>query len=229
MFGNWYSFLNKIKPNEWLEYGVVLVFVMFLITRIVQPSALQIIGLIIAIIVIYYRIDKRTTIIQDSYDELEFRLKTLFPKPQNFHMDADIINVFYNIRDMRKFHSESYDTSLVAVDNMLKIVSEMQGGVYHCKENLDIVRNQMGKALNGLQTMIYKLPANLVYQRKLKRALNGLQVILRRHVDDMVELCKKQYKERGMDIDYHPIYNKGPRADDTKRQEFSQYDFYYTQ
>ncbi len=63
--------------------------------------------------------------------------------------------------------------------------------------------------------------------RKHKRALNALHVLLRRHIDDIVKHCNDYYKQRGIDIDYHPIYNSGPRPDDTQRQESSDFDFYY--
>ena len=223
----WYDFFGSIKNNEWLEYAIVIVFTMFVVTRIVQPTALQLVALVIGLIVVYYRVDKRKSIISDTYDELEYRLKTLHPKPENFHMDADLINIFYNMRDFRKLHSEGYDGALVAVDNMLKLESEIDAGAFHCKENLDVMKDQMNKALNHFHSIIFKLPEQLYLMRKHKRALNALHIILRRHIDDIVRKCKKYYTNRGIDIDYHPIYNSGPRPDDTQRQESSDFDFYY--
>lgn len=223
----WYDFLGSVKQNEWLEYGVVLVFVMFIVTRIIRPSALQLVALVFALIVVYYRIDKRKTIVSDTYDELEYRLKTLYPKPENFHMDADLINIFYNMRSFRKFHSEGYDESLVAIDNMLKLESEIDAGAFHCKENLDVMKELMNKALNHFHSIIFKLPVQVYLMRKHKRALNALHILLRRHIDDVVRTCKAYYTKRGIDIDYHPIYNKGPRPNDLDKQESSDFDFYY--
>lgn len=222
-----YSFLGSVKKDQWLEYGVVLVFVMFFVTRIVRPSILQIMALIIALIVIYYRIDKRNTIVSDAYDELEYRLTTLYPKPENFHMDADLINVYYNMRNFRKYHSEGYDESLVAVDNLLKLESEIESGIFHCKENMDVMKDLMNKALNHFHSIIFKLPVQVYLMRKHKRALNTLHILLRRHIDDMSRHCKGYYEQRGIDIDYHEISNSGPRPDDTKRAEASDFDFYY--
>lgn len=224
---SWFGFLGETSNSEWLEYCVVLVFVMFIVTRIIQPTALQLVALIIALIVIYYRMDKRKATVSNAYDEIEYRLKTLHPKPENFHMDADLISLFYNMRDFRKVHSEGYDGALVAVDNMLKLVSEVEAGAFHCKENLDVIKEEMNKALNHFHSIIYKLPVQLYVMRKHKRALNALHVILRRHVDDVAKRCKDYYQKRGVDIDYHPIYNNGPRDDDTQREEHSDFDFYY--
>jgi hypothetical protein len=223
----WYDFLGDIKKNEWLEYLAVIVFVMFIVTRIIQPTALQLIALVFALIIVYYRIDKRKTIVTDAYGELEYRLKVLHPKPENFHMDASLINLFYNTRNFRKLHSEGYDEALVAVDNLLKLESEIQAGVYHCKENLDVMKELMNKAMNHYHSIIFKLPTQVYMMRKHKRALNALHVLLRRHIDDMSKHCEDYYKQRGVDIDYHPIYNSGPRPDDTQKQESSDFDFYY--
>jgi hypothetical protein len=202
---------------------------MFLVTRVVRPTWLQLIALVIALIVIYYRVDKRKAVVSDAYDELDYRITTLYPKPENFHMDADLINLFYNIREFRKYHSEGYDESLVAIDNMLKIISEIEAGVvFHCKENLDVIRDLYNKALNHLHSVIYKIPpTSLEYHRKHKRAMNALQIILRRHIDDIVQRCRKYYHDRGMDIDHHEIQNDGPRPDDTQKADHSDFDFYY--
>jgi len=224
---SWYGFLGDIKNGEWLEYLIVIIFVMFIVTRIVRPTALQLIALVFALIVVYYRIDKRKSVITDSYGELEYRLKSLYPKPENFHMDASLINLFYNTRDFRKVHSEGYDESLVAIDNLLKLESEIDAGAYHCKDNLDVMKDLMNKALNHYHSILFKLPEQLYLMQKHKRSLNALHILLRRHIDDKARHCKKYYDERGIDIDYHPIYNSGPRPDDTQRQERSDFDFYY--
>jgi len=259
MLSGLYNYLADVTPTEWFEYAVVVVFVMFVMTRIIQPTWLQLVALAIGLLFVFYRADRRRSTTDMAYSELKLRLKELYPKPENFHMDADILNFYYNMKDFRKIHSEGYDESLVACDNMLKIISEMEGGVYNCKENLDIVKDQMNKALNHFQTIIFKLPSDINYQRRHKRALNALQVMLRRHVDNMVMLCNKQYatgprevdrakaaenkgtefynargydqagglQDKRIDIDWHPVYNKGPRPNDLDNAESSRFDFYY--
>ncbi len=254
-----YNYLSDITPTEWVEYGVIVVFAMFLITRVIQPTWMQLVAVAIGLMFVFYRTDRRKSTTDRAYTELKLRLRELTPKPENFHVDVDVLNFYYNMKDFRKFHPEGYDESLVAVDNMLKLVTEMEGGVYHCKENLDIIKDELNKAMNHFQTIIFKLPSDIMYQRRHKRALNALHVILRRHVDNMVKLCNKQYatdpteversaivskgsefyNARGyedqaggldhktIDIDWHPIYNKGPRDNDLDNAESSRWDFYY--
>lgn len=221
-----YTFLKSFEQYDWVEYGFILVVVLFFVTQILQPSWYFFVGLLIATAIIYYRIDKKKNTISSMNKELMMKLKTLTPKPANFHMDPDLINLFYNIRDFKTLNSEAYEQSLIAVDNMLKLVSEIEAGVYHCAENLDIVRDQMNKALNHLHTTIYKAPIPKNVEMKYQQALQALQIILRRHVDHVVDICQRQYKERGIDINTHFVYNEGPRPDDSQNAERSNFDMF---
>ena len=257
MANGFYDYLADIRPVEWFEYGTVLVLVMFFVTRIFRPSWMQLVAFAIGIAFIYYRTDRRRSTNTRAYTELKMRIDELYPKPQNFHLDVDVLNLFYNTKSFRKFHSEGYDSALVAVDNLLKLKSEMEGGIYHCEENRQLMRSQMNKALNFYQTIIFKIPSNLIFQRLHKRSLNALHILLRRHLDDVSALCIKQYasgprevdrakidskgsvfygtggepgalEEKVIDIDWKPVYNdSAPRPDDTGNLEKSSFDFYY--
>ena len=221
-----YTFLKSFEDYDWLEYGFILIVVIFFVTQILRPSWFFFLGLLFAGGIIYYRADQKRYTISSKNKELMMKLKTLSPKPANFHMDPDLINLFYNIRDFKTLNSEAYDESLIAVDNMLKIVSEIEQGVYHCQENLDIVREEMNKAMNHMHTVIYKMPIPKNIEMKYMQALEALQIILRRHVDRVVDICQRQYKSRGIDINTHFVYNDGPRPDDTQNADFSNFNMY---
>jgi hypothetical protein len=151
-------------------------------------------------------------------------MNALSPTPQNFHMDPDLINLFYNIREFKAYNTEAYMLSLKSADLMLKTKAELEVGLYHCAENLDLMQEKAKDSLNHLQTIIFKSPIPKAVTLKLQRALNTLQILLRRHIDDAVRICQKQYKERGIDINTHFVYNKGPRPDDAAHDE--RFDFY---
>jgi hypothetical protein len=221
-----YMFFQSFEDYDWVEYGFILLIVLFFVTQILQPSWFFFVGAIMAIIIIYYRADEKYHTISTKNKELMMKLKSLTPKPANFHMDPDLINLYYNIRDFRTLNTEAYDQSLIAVDNMLKIVSEIEAGVYHCSENLDIVIDQMNKAMNHLHTTIYKMPIPKIVEMKYMQSLQALHIILRRHVDRMVDICQRQYKKRGIDINTHFVYNDGPRADDTQNEDYSNFNMY---
>lgn len=223
---SFYRFFQSFEQYDWIEYAFIMISVIYFVTQIMRPSWFFFIGFIFAAGIIYFRIDQKRNTVSTVNKELMVRLRSLTPRPENFHMDPDLINLFYNIREFRRLNSEAYDQTLIAIDNMLKIVSEVEAGVYHCSENLDLVKDQMYKALNHMHTVVYKLPVPKLIMLKYQKALKALHVILRRHVDHVVDICQRQYKDRTIDINTHFVYNEGPRPDDTQKLEYSNFDMY---
>lgn len=219
-----YDFTKAITNNDWLEYGFIALVVLFFVTQILRPSWFFFVGLLMAIFFIYFRIDQKRSTVSSLNKELQFRMNSLNPRPQNFHMDPDLINLFYNIREFRAYNTEAYTHSLKSADLLLKTKAELEVGVYHCKENLDLMQEMQKESLNHLQTIIFKSPIPKAVTVKLQRALNALQVLLRRHIDDAVRICQKQYKQRGIDINTHFVYNDGPRSNDPTHD--TRFDFY---
>jgi hypothetical protein len=209
-----YKFTKAVSNSDWIEYGFIALCVMFFVTQILRPSWFFFIGLIFTVFFVYYRIDQKRSTISTENKELKYRMNALNPRPQNFHMDPDLINLFYNISEFREYNTEAYVQSLKSADLMLKTKAELEVGLYHCKENLDLMREKAKESINHLQTVIHKSPIPKATTIKFQRALNALQVLLRRHIDDAVRICQRQYKKRGIDINTHFVYNKGPRPDD---------------
>jgi len=209
-----YDYLKSVPGADWVEYMFIAVGVMFFVTQILQPSWFFFIGVLLIVLIVYFRMDQKDSTISSNNKELKFRMNSLSPQPQNFHMDPDLINLFYNIREFRAYNTEAYVYALKSADLMLKTKAELEVGVYHCKENLDLMREKAQESLNHLQSVIIKSPIPKAVTLKVQRALNALQVILRRHIDDAVRICQKEYKQRGIDINTHFVYNEGPRDDD---------------
>lgn len=218
-----YEFTKKIAPYDWIEYAFIAMCVMFFVTQILQPSWYFFIGALLVIFFVYFRMDYKRSTISNRNMEWKFKMNALNPRPQNFHMDPDLIDLFYNIREMRTYNSEAYMMSLKSADLLLKTKAELEVGVYHCKENIDLMREKANESLNHLQTMIFKSPIPKAVTIKLQKAMKTLQILLRRHIDDAVRICQKQYKAKGIDINTHFVYNDGPREND---KEFSDFNFF---
>ena len=94
---------------------------------------------------------------------------------------------------------------------MLKLISELEGGVYHCKENLDIVKDEMkNKAMNHFQTIIFQsFPVTLFTSVVTNELWMSLHVMLRRHIDNTVKLCNKQYASGPKESELVAINSKG--------------------
>ena len=218
MLYNYIQSIDKISLFKYIIYSIV---IFFITTRIIKPNFLYIIALIISLIVIYYMHDKKKSTLGFINERLEFMMNSIIPKPKYFHLDSDIVVLFYNIQEFRIYNPHSYDNAVKSVDHILHIEQDIELGVYHCAENIDIVKDQKEKALNHLQSVIHSNPHNSVSEGKLKTAVDKLHLYLERHVDKMIDMCNKVYKDRGINIDTKMLYKKGPKANDTGRSDYN--------
>ena len=83
---------------------VILVFSMFIMTKIIVPNITHVIGVSTAAIIVYFLYRKETTEISTLNEELVVKLRSLIPRPQYFHIDADFINLFYDIKEYRNYN-----------------------------------------------------------------------------------------------------------------------------
>jgi len=189
-----YDTLSKIDNETLFRYLGVMVAVVYVLTKVIDPSAMVIVGLIMGGLVVYYLNDKKTALADDFNKDMEYKLKRLRPRPEYFHLDIDVIEIFYNIREMRQYNQDSYDKALMTADNLLHLKDDVVNkGVEDCKANIDVARDMMNNSVNYLHSTIFTTPLQKVTTDKLTKAVEELHLVLRRIVDDMVEVCRVQY------------------------------------
>ena len=66
--------------------------------------------------------------------------------------------------------------------------------------NLDLAKEEIGKAMNALEALIYKLPISDVSDNKYNNAKNLLQSILTRYTIEMEDICERMNKTNGLNI-----------------------------
>ena len=102
-----YEFTKTVAAYDWIEYAFIAMCVMFFVTQILRPSWFFFIGLIFVVFFVYMRIDQKRSTVSSRNKEWKFRMNSLNPRPQNFHMDPDLIDLFYNMREFRTYNSEA--------------------------------------------------------------------------------------------------------------------------
>lgn len=222
-----YNYIRKIDSNATFIYLSIIVFIIYIVSKIIKPSMYNIIGLIFGIIIVYYLNDKNKTTLGYLNEQIETRMLSLRPKPSYFHLDTDIIDIFYNTRDFRKYHREGYDNALMCTDNLLSIVYSVKLGVNDCFRNYDIAREQYEKAMNHYQSIIHHLPTQKVLLDKYQTSMNILQLLLRRHIDDIYKNCEETQVEKGINNRTELRYNTGPKANDTDKLEYTPNYYYF--
>lgn len=208
---------------------VILVFSMFIMTKIIVPNITHVIGVSTAAIIVYFLYRKETTEISTLNEELVVKLRSLIPRPQYFHIDADFINLFYDIKEYRNYNMQEYDQALSDADNFLQLVGDIEIGVKDCTENLDVAEDFMFKSLNHLHAVVYKLPLDKNVWNKYQKSLESLHLLFKRKTDYIHKICEKDLKNKGFTNRTQIRYNddNAPRPNDTKEPDYnSHYNLY---
>ncbi len=230
-----YEYLQEIEKDVSFIYMMVAVGIIYFVTKVFQPRFVHFMAFVGAAIIIYYLNDRRRARVASTNKELEYRMNALVPRPKYFYIDADIINLFYNIREFRVYNKEAYDDALKDVDNLLHIVVDVETGVLKCEYHYDVAKAFMYKALNNLQSIIHVAPfmdarvkAKHIVTDKYQSALNILHLLLKRHLDDILKRCEKQRKLMGYNI-YTQLRpdEDGPQPDMTQRPDYSPNYYYF--
>lgn len=216
-----YTYITGIDNSTFVKYLAIMVLVIFVVTKI-NITLVHIFAIVCGLILLWFLNDKRITQIEDYDEQLDYRLNTLIPRPKNFDMDPDVINFFYNIKEMKDYNQQAYNSAMKYTDELLQLVKDIDIGVYWCKYNYDVAYQKYVGAMNALHSLIYDTPSATVTLDKYQKALDQLQVILRRHIDHIVKKCNKQYNDHPVTIDTMYIQDDGgPQPDDTHDPDYS--------
>lgn len=185
-----YKWFNGIVRINAFWYILILVILVRIVT-LINVKLNLILALVLAVLLIYYYQDQYTSNISDLNRSLEYKLNSLPTKPQNFHIDADLIDLFYSVREFYDYHPDAYSQSLKNIDQLLEIEREVLQGVDRCRDYYQIAMDQYKNALNHFHSIIYSLPPVKTSQQKFKNTLDTLQLILRKHTDKISYICSK--------------------------------------
>jgi len=212
-----YDYFSSIPREVLFKYIIISVFIISLVSFI-RPSYVFLVGVIVAIVTVVFFNDKRVSGVSDLNEELEYKLNSLFPKPQYMHLNINAINFFYNFKDLGSYNNQAYSDALVATDNMLRLLSDFRtGSLLDCSNHIDVAKDLKDASLNHINSLIHSFPSSRVTQDKHERGLENFQLILTRIIDEMNGICLSDIEERGINVNTRfPYAHDGPKAFDSK-------------
>jgi hypothetical protein len=141
------TFFENVDKNTLLLYIAISVVTLYFLTNVVQINVGHLLALIISVFIIIYITDTKNNDITDFNTDLEFKLKSILdnePAPDYFHLDADLINLFYDLKDdFAKNGSAngsgdgnyiSYRDAVISCNNILRIRNDMELKI--CKKGI---------------------------------------------------------------------------------------------
>lgn len=214
----WESF----PPN--FRYILIGLSVLFISTRLIKAGSSHIFTIIVAYFIVSKLQQHENQSALNFNEEMDYRLEIL-GAPSHFHMDPNIINLFFNIFGWRKKNPYNFDHAIKAVNNILQIEQDTEKPLKRCVDNYDIAYDQKNIAMNLMHGFVYNIDHPLLV-KKLKKVLVRLQELLERHLITIQKNCDVlESKKDSIDVNSRFIQDAfGPKPYD--ENSMTPFDYY---
>lgn len=209
------------SPFAYVFIGMV---VFFVSTRVAKATSGHIFALIATYLIIQKLQQQESVSTMSFNQEMDYRLD-LLGAPSHFHVDTNIINLFYNIYGWRDKNAYNFDNAIKAINNILKIEADSKLPLQRCVDNYEVAYDQRNIALNLMHGFIYSLDHPILVA-KLKKVLVRLQELLERHLVAIQKNCENiENAKDGIDVNSRFIEDAhGPKPYDGA--SMTQFDYY---
>ncbi len=196
-------YINNINPTDMFIYLVVIQ-VFILIFSKVNFKLRHLFGFIIGTFIVLVFNERKRTQFVDKMKILEIKMESIVPRPKYFYLDANIIQVMYNILEFYRYSPKNYEQIVKSIDNILLLRLDVEKGLKNCGRMYSVANDNYNNAMNGLIGMMIGIPTNNIQLKKLKLARENLQIMLLRHLDYIKDTCNEQLN-KNWNINTTPI------------------------
>ena len=209
-----YDYISEIDNNDKFKYLAMILVSIFLMRRLALDSHV-LVGLLFGIILVYYLNQRAVSIGTDFVSSSQQKLRNpIFREAKNLHQDSELLDFLYSIREYRYYNPAVYRKLILIVDRFLRIVNDMEIGVADMGANYEQLKDYKSRALNGLHSMIYRIPQSQATNRKFESAMDRLEVLMNVHLDNCYQYMVYAYGKQPININTKFIYKNQPSGVD---------------
>lgn len=184
-----YNQLSVISKDNMIFYGIIIIITAILFSKM-NLNMNILLGLLFGGFVVYYLWDRDKTLSTGEFQTLEIKMQSLIPVPKFFYINANLIELMYNLLDFAPYSSVDFSDTIEHIDNVLKIQLDIEEGMSDCKADIDVMIDEMNRALESLSNILVAIPGDsIVLKNKLVDGIELLHLYLTRHVDHSKKLC----------------------------------------
>lgn len=214
-----------IQKEVIFKYIVIVVFGFWFFNNAFIPDTSFIVSITACAIIIYYLEMVEEISETNLNNELFFKLNYLLKKenrspPEYFHIEPDMINFFYKIRDFRIYNRDAYYKSIKHTNLLLKIASELENDYFYINQNgydswqmfgplsrptiqsniknhkemFQKARYHGQLALNYLHSFSVTIPGG-IFRKKFNHSLKESHILIKRIIDNILIHCKRFSKD----------------------------------
>lgn len=191
--------LSQDNMVELLQYTIIVLVSLFTFTRVFRIGSGHILAVIVSALIVWYVFNRSQSEQFGFLSSMEEKLNAL-GNPSHFHHDADLINLFFSIRNWRNLNPDNFDQAVTATNNVLRLVEESRFLRKQCIDSYHVAKDLAQLSLNLVHGFIY----NIEHQElvtKLENVLERLQFLLGGQLNLMLERCMDHEKRKGINVD----------------------------
>lgn len=193
-----YNYLRDIdSPSLMKFFSITIAMIVLFSTRNIGLSA--IVGALIGLSYSFILNEKDRAKEQSEKITLRKKLSEIRPQPLYCHKYPDIVNFLHSIKDFHNYNPFAFKKMVRNIDSFIRIHDDVLLGVQHCKHNYDIAIDKRDNALNHLHSILLTMEDSNVITKKLDHAIEFLHRLLNKYVENIVEKCKEDIEEKGLD------------------------------
>lgn len=199
------------KTDNLIMFWCAVIFVSILLIFSNLDIKLNILyGTLIALIfaMYIYRNHKRTS--TEKNELIIKKMKSLLPLPKKIH-DNDVQNFLFSIQDFYQYNPQVYEDFIEELDNFFMIYDQVIINQQLSGINYNLLEDKRRLLCSILESIIYNIPPNLIYEKKLQNAVSVLDFILEEYTNTVKQIFKKDISENGY-INSTQLPNTGPLA-----------------
>jgi len=219
------SYIEDISGKNKFKYAVIIIIIIVFVHHLNLGASIWI-GLVIAVMIIYYLNEIKEQELHDESDKMWAILRgPLLKNTHYFITDPVLIRWVDNVGEFKKFNVLVFNNMIKTLDHMLRLVNDVKKGVHYCKENLDIIRDLKTSSLNQFHSLVHHIPVPQL-RRKFNYYLSELGKLLNEHYLKLIRVCHLYYMQKPIDIDSRfDITTLGEPCPDDPEYD-SNYNFY---
>jgi hypothetical protein len=178
------------------------------VIKILQPSSLLGIGLILGVIGIYFYIQKVLYNMETSNTTLEYKYNSLLIKPNKLLLKySEIIDFLYNIKNYYEYNLTNYNELIEELNEFFIMYDQLKENNYdQCKYIYDNLNNSKIKLIDTLANYIYSIPDDIYLINNLDQKKIEFNNLLDNYLNNITNNCNINEFKKNKPQPYNLIF-----------------------
>ena len=123
--------------------------------------------------------------------------ESIFPPIHSSKHYTNVVNFLFSIQDFYQYNPQAYEDMIESIDMFFSYYHEILINNSLASTNYDILIDKKTYALNSLQSIIYTLPNNTLYTKKLNNSVKILNDIFQEYINNVKFINKNNIHNHG--------------------------------